>query len=137
MYASEQPADAVFYHGTRADLGVGELMSPGFNSNFGKRAPASWIYFSATLEAAIWDAELAQGEGRQRIYIVRPTGVFFDDPNLTDKKFPGNITQSYRSQSPLEIIGEVESWDGHDPEQLRVMQENVERAKQAGIEAID
>jgi hypothetical protein len=137
MYASEQPADAVFYHGTRADLTVGDLLSAGFSSNFGQRKQASWIYFSATLEAAIWGTELALGEGRERIYIVRPTRPFVDDPNLTDKKFPGNITQSYRSQMPLEIVGEVESWEGHSPEQLQHMKDNVERARQQGIEAID
>ncbi|SMQ64602.1 rifampin ADP-ribosylating transferase [Devosia lucknowensis] len=137
MYAAEQPADAVFYHGTRADLPIGGQISPGFRSNFGAGKPASWIYFAATLEAAIWGAELAQGEGRQRIYVVRPTGTFVDDPNLTDKKFPGNITQSYRSQAPLEIVGEVETWTGHPPEQLERMREGVERARKAGIEAID
>src|SRR5690606_17297456 len=110
---------------------------PGFNSNFGTGKKASWIYFAATLEAAIWGAELAQGEGRQRIYIVRPTGPFVDDPNLTDTKFPGNPTQSYRSQMPLEIVGEVEHWEGHPPEQLQKMKDSVERMRQAGIEAID
>lgn len=137
MYASEQPADAVFYHGTRADLKIGDRMIPGQKSNFGSGKPGSWIYFAATLEAAIWGAELAQGDGRERIYIVRPTGPFVDDPNLTDKKFPGNPTQSYRSQMPLEIIGEVESWQGHPPEQLQAMKDSVERLRLQGIEAID
>ena len=83
-----------FYHGTRADLRVGDLLAPGFNSNYGERK-LSWIYFSGTLDAAIWGCELAKGEGRERIYIVEPTGEFFDDPNLTDKRFPGNPTKSY------------------------------------------
>ena len=137
MYASEQPVDATYYHGTRADLAIGDLMSPGFKSNFGRGSPASRIYFSATLEAAIWGAELALGDGPQRIYVVRPTGAFVDDPNLTDKKFPGNPTQSYRSQMPLEIVGEVQTWQGHSPEQLQHMKDNVERMRQAGVEAID
>ena len=137
MYASEQPENAVFYHGTRADLTIGDLMVPGFNSNFGTGKPASWIYFSATLEAAIWGAELAQGEGRERIYIVRPTGPFVDDPNLTDTKFPGNPTQSYRSQLPIEVVGEVERWEGHPPDMLQKMKDSVERMRREGIEAID
>ncbi len=137
MYAADQSPTARFYHGTKADLKIGDLMAPGYKSNFGAGRPASWIYFAATLDAAIWGAELAQGEGRERIYIVRPTGTFVDDPNLTDKKFPGNPTQSYRSQMPLEVIGEVESWEGHSPEQLQNMRDGVERARQQGIEAID
>lgn len=127
----------IYYHGTRADLKTGDLLSPGYNSNFGQGKPASWIYFAATLDAAIWGAELAAGEGRQRIYIVEPTGEFVDGPNLTDKKFPGNPTKSYRSQQPLQIVGEVEDWVGHPPEQLQAMKDGVERMRKLGIEAID
>lgn len=132
-------ADATppFYHGTRTDLRPGDLLAPGYSSNYGARKAASWIYFSATLDAAIWGCELAQGEGGQRIYIVEPTGAFVDDPNLTDKKFPGNPTKSYRSQSPLRIIGEVTQWEGHSPERLQEMRDNIERLKAQGIEAID
>lgn len=83
----------LFYHGTKADLKPGDLLSAGHRSNFGEGTPLSWIYFSATLDAATWGAELAAGEGRGRIYIVEPTGPYVDDPNLTDKKFPGNPTQ--------------------------------------------
>lgn len=137
MYASEQPENAVFYHGTRADLVVGDLMTPGFKSNFGTEKPASWIYFSATLDAAIWGAELAQGDGRERIYVVRPTGPFVDDPNLTDTKFPGNPTQSYRSQMPLEVMGEVDHWEGHQPDVLQKMKNSVERMHREGVQAID
>jgi hypothetical protein len=125
-----------FYHGTRADLSVGDLLAPGFNSNY-REEKLSWIYFSASLDAAIWGCELAQGEGRERIYIVEPTGEFFDDPNLTDKKFPGNPTKSYRSRQPLRIIGEVTEWEGHSPEQLKAMKDHLERLRQLGIEAID
>ncbi len=126
-----------FYHGTKADLKQGDLIEPGFNSNYGKRNTAKYIYLTATLEAAIWGAELAFGEGRQRIYIVEPTGTIEDDPNLTDKKFPGNPTKSYRSQYPFKIIGEFSTWQGHSPEQLRTMKDNLERLKQQGIEAIE
>ena len=140
----EQPkmtyaADAVppFYHGTRADLKPGDLLSPGFRSNYAERK-LSWIYFSATLDAAIWGCELAKGEGRERIYIVEPTGEWFDDPNLTDKKFPGNPTSSYRSRAPLRILGEVEQWEGHPPERLEEMKEALARMEaEGGAQIID
>jgi hypothetical protein len=127
----------VFYHGTRADLAPGDLIAAGYNSNYGQQKAASWVYFSATLEAAIWGAELAAGEGRERIYIVQPTGDYVDDPNLTDKKFPGNPTRSYRSQAPLRVTGEVAQWQGHTPEQLSMMKDHIARLKEQGIEAID
>lgn len=95
-----------FYHGSRADLKVGDLIAVGHGSNYGARK-ASWVYLTGTLEAAIWGAELAAGGGRERIYVVEPTGQIVDDPNLTDKKFPGNPTQSYRSRDPLRVTGEV------------------------------
>jgi Rifampin ADP-ribosyl transferase len=126
-----------FYHGTRADLAVGDLLSPGFGSNYRERT-LSHIYFSAALESAIWGCELAAGEGRERIYIVEPTGDFEDDPNLTDKKFPGNVTMSYRSRAPLRIIGELETWNPHSPEQLQAMKDGLERLKAEGkAEIID
>jgi rifampin ADP-ribosylating transferase len=139
MRAMTYAADATppFYHGTRADLRPGDLIAPGFGSNYGSGKQASWAYFSATLEAAIWGAELAQGEGRERIYIVEPSGAFVDDPNLTDQKFPGNPTRSYRSQAPLRVLGEVPEWQGHSPEQLQHMKDHLERLKAAGVEAID
>jgi hypothetical protein len=128
MYARDVPAGTLFYHGTKADLAVGDLIRPGFGSNFVERE-LNHIYFSATLEAATWGAELARGEGRGRIYIVEPTGEYEDDPNLTDKKFPGNITASYRSRDPLRIVGEVEDWVGHTPEQLQAMKDGLARLK--------
>ncbi|WP_421928906.1 NAD(+)--rifampin ADP-ribosyltransferase [Neoaquamicrobium sediminum] len=127
----------LFYHGTRADLKKGDLIRAGYNSNFGAQKLASWVYLTATLDAAIWGAELAVGEGRQRIYIVEPAGAIEDDPNLTDKKFPGNPTQSYRTREPLRITGEVAEWQGHSPERLKEMKDNLERLKAQGIEAID
>jgi rifampin ADP-ribosylating transferase len=127
----------IFYHGTRADLKAGDLIAAGHNSNFGARKQSSWVYLTGTLDAAIWGAELAQGDGRERIYIVEPTGPIIDDPNLTDKKFPGNPTRSYRSREPLRVIGEVAEWEGHPPERLREMKDNLERLKAQGIEAID
>ena len=126
-----------FYHGTKADLKPGDLIEPGFYSNYGKRKKANYVYLTATLDAAVWGAELALGEGPGRIYIVEPTGPMEDDPNLTDKKYPGNPTKSYRSQSPLRITGEITDWQGHTPEQLNTMKEHLERLKQLGIEAIE
>lgn len=126
---------ATFYHGTRADLAVGDLLAAGRGSNY-RAAPMSWIYFSAALESAIWGCELAAGTGRERIYIVAPTGDWFDDPNLTDKKFPGNPTRSYRSRSPLRIVGEVESWEPHAPEVLQAMKDGLAKLKAEGKDVI-
>ena len=125
------------YHGTKANLKPGDLIEPGFNSNYGKRKKASYVYLSATLEAATWGAELALGEEPGRIYIVEPTGPIEDDPNLTDKKFPGNPTKSYRSRDPLRVTGEITDWQGHSPEQLNAMKEHLEQLKRLGIEAIE
>jgi rifampin ADP-ribosylating transferase len=135
MYARDVPPGTTFYHGTKADLKIGDLITPGFGSNFVERG-LKHIYFTATLEAATWGAELAKGEGRGRIYIVEPTGPFDDDPNLTDKKFPGNMTASYRSLQPLRVIGEVAEWVGHPPEQLRQMLDNLARMKAEGTATI-
>ncbi len=126
-----------FYHGTKADLKQGDLIESGFQSNYGKRKKASYVYLTATLDAAVWGAELALGEGPGRIYIVEPTGPMEDDPNLTDKKFPGNPTKSYRTQHPLRVSGEVMDWQGHSPEQLKAMKDHLEQLKQLGIEAIE
>jgi rifampin ADP-ribosylating transferase len=126
-----------FYHGTKANLKPGDLIEIGFNSNYGKRKKAKYIYLTATLDAATWGAELALGEGPGRIYIVEPTGPIEDDPNLTDKKFPGNPTKSYRTQHPLRVTGEITDWKGHPSEQLKAMKEHLENLKRLGIEAIE
>ena len=136
MYAKDVPPRTTFYHGTKADLNIGDLLGPGFGSNFVERE-LKHIYFSATLEAATWGAELAKGEGRARIYTVEPTGEFEDDPNLTDKKFPGNITASYRSTEPLRVTGEVEDWIGHTSEQLQAMRDGLARLKAEGADRIE
>lgn len=126
-----------FYHGTKADLKNGDLISVGFNSNYGKQKKANYVYLTATLDAAIWGAELALGNGKGKIYIVEATGPIEDDPNLTDKKFPGNPTRSYRSKDPIRIVGEISEWQGHSPEQLKAMKDHLEKLKQQGIEAIE
>ncbi len=137
MAVIENPNSQRFYHGTKADLKPADLIVAGFKSNYGKGKKAVYVYLSATLDAAIWGAELAFGEGSSRIYIVEPTGPIEDDPNLTDKKFPGNPTKSYRSHDPLLVTGEVTHWQGHSPEQLKEMKDGLERLKQLGIEAIE
>ncbi len=125
------------YHGTKVNFTVGDLIEPGFNSNYGKQKKASYVYLTATLDAAVWGAELALGEVPGRIYIVSPTGPLEDDPNLTDKKFPGNPTKSYRSSHALRVTGEVKDWQGHSEEQLLAMKDHLKHLKRLGIEAID
>lgn len=108
-----------FYHGTKADLQVGDLLTAGGNSNYKSDLKMNHIYFTASVNGAGLAAALAKGDGRERVYIVEPTGSFENDPNVTDKKFPGNPTRSYRSQAPLKIIGEVTDWVRQTPEQLQ------------------
>ncbi len=137
MTVIDDTAALRLYHGTKADLKPGDLIASGFRSNYGAGKVAAFVYLSATLEAATWGAELAAGDGSGRIYVVAPTGPVEDDPNLTDKKFPGNPTLSYRTRHPLRITGEVTGWKGHPPNQLQAMKANVERARQQGVEAIN
>ena len=125
-----------FFHGTKADLKVGDFLTKGFLSNYGDRR-AKYVYFAGTLDAAVWGEELAAGEGRQRIYVVEPTGEFEDDPNVTDKKLPGNPTKSYRTREPLRIVGEVMGWKGHSPEVLQNMKEHLEQLSRMGIGEIE
>lgn len=126
-----------FFHGTKADLQVGDLVSAGRSSNFGAGATANFVYLTGTLDAAVWGAELALGADRGRIYLVEPTGPFEDDPNLTDQKFPGNVTRSYRTREPLRVVAEVVAWRGHEPDVLQRMLDFVAKAKAEGIEAIN
>jgi Rifampin ADP-ribosyl transferase len=137
MTKSDDTIQGPFYHGTRAALKTGDLIAAGYSSNYGQRKTAGWVYLSATMEAAIWGAELALGEGWERIYIIEPMGEIMDDPNLTDKKFPGNPTKSYRSREPLRVIGEIAKWQGHPPERLKAMKDHIEELKRLGVEAID
>ena len=134
---SHQEGIEMFYHGTKADLKAGDLIKPGFDSNYDKEKKARHVYFAATLDAAVWGAELAVGEGRGRIYLVEPMGEYEDDPNLTDKKFPGNPTKSYRTTASLRVTGEIENWEGHPPEVLKAMKDNIKKLKEQGVEVID
>ena len=126
-----------FFHGTKADLKLGDQIVASYNSNYGERAQAKYVYLTSNLNAAIWGAELAIGEGPGRIYVVEPTGSFEDDPNLTDKKYPGNPTNSYRTRDPLLVIGEVIEWQEHSPEEIRLRKENLERLLQNGAKIIE
>jgi rifampin ADP-ribosylating transferase len=130
-----------FYHGTKARLAVGELLRPGYTSNYAEGRVLRHIYFSAALEPAIWGAELAiafaGGEGRGHIYIVEPTDPFEDDPNLTNKRFPGNPTQSYRTRGALRIVGEVETWQGHSDDAIRAMVESLRALQGRGLAVIE
>ncbi len=137
MAAIDDLSSQRLYHGTKAGLKPGDLIEPGYNSNYGKRKKAAYIYLTATLDAATWGAELALGEGPGRIYMVEPTGPIADDPNLTDKKYPGNPTKSYRTRDPLRVTGEVTDWNGHSPEELKAMKDHLERLRRLGVEAIE
>lgn len=115
-----------FYHGTKADLQVGDLLTAGFRSNYDERVVMNHIYFTALPKGAGLAAEMAKGDGKPRVYLVEPTGLFEDDPNVTNKKFPGNPTRSYRSALPLRIIGELESWEPFDPDFIQQLKRRVE-----------
>ena len=134
---SDEAGQPGYLHGTRAALAPGDLIEPGRASNYGQRAAARFVYLTATLDAATWGAELAVGDGPGRIYRVEPTGPIEDDPNLTDQKFPGNPTRSYRTRAPLRVVGELRDWRGHAPEQLAAMRAGLARLAEQGIDAIE
>ncbi|RYD95240.1 MAG: NAD(+)--rifampin ADP-ribosyltransferase [Sphingobacteriales bacterium] len=126
LQSRKQPADkGPFYHGTRADLPAGALLTPGGNSNYKSGLTMNHIYFTAIVNGAGLAAALAQGEGTEKIYIVEPTGSFENDPNVTDKKFPGNPSRSYRSLEPLKIVGTVADWEKITPEVLQQWREKL------------
>lgn len=130
-----------FFHGTRVDLAPGDLLVAGRESNFQPGRVMRHVYFAAALETAVWGAELAAalaGEpARGRVYVVEPVGPYEDDPNVTDKKFPGNPTRSYRSRSPLRVVGEVLDWPAHEPEVLEAMLQSLERLREQGLDVIE
>jgi Rifampin ADP-ribosyl transferase len=131
------PFTQTYFHGTKADLKVGDLIEVGYNSNYGQRKSAEYIFLSATIDAAIWGAELAFGEAPERIYLVEATGEIEDDPDLTNKKFPGNPTKSYRSTHPFKVVGEVTIWKGHTTEQVKAMKDGLKRLKEQGINSLN
>ncbi|RZK48795.1 MAG: NAD(+)--rifampin ADP-ribosyltransferase [Pedobacter sp.] len=134
---SASPFTQTYFHGTKADLQIGDLIKTGNPSNYGLRVQAKYIFLSATLDAAIWGAELAHGEGKERIYLVEPTGEIENDPDLTDKKFPGNPTMSYRSKHPFKVVGELKSWQGHPAEQVLAMKEAVAKMLEKGVHSLN
>jgi len=128
-----------YHHGTCADVQQGDRTEPGYASNVGSRRKADHASLTATVDGTVWGAELALGEGPGRIYVVEPTGPIGDDPNLTDKKVPGNPTRSHRPRDPLVVVvvGVLAPWEGHAPDVLQAMKDNVTRARESGMEAID
>src|SRR6188768_3834879 len=123
---TDDPSDhGPFYHGTKADLRVGDLLTAGSTSNYNSNVTMNHIYFTALVNGAGLAAALAKGDGRERVYIVEPTGAFENDPNVTDKKFPGNPTRSYRSRAPLKIVGEVTEWVRPSPAELQTFREKL------------
>lgn len=130
-----------FYHGTRIAFSVGEEASPGHFSNFHEGRVSNHVYFAALLEAAIWGAELATAlagsNERGHVYVVEPTGPFEDDPNVTNKRFPGNVTRSYRTRHPLRIVSEVRDWEGHSPETVQGMLDGIARLRAQGLDVIE
>lgn len=120
-----------FFHGTKAELRIGDLLEPLNLSNY-QNKKSNYIYFTATLNAAKWGAELASSDSKERIYIVEPLGEFENDPNLTDKRFPGNPTRSYRSESPLKIVAELGSWERHSDEEINNMLSSLKKLSDEG-----
>jgi rifampin ADP-ribosylating transferase len=133
--------DGPFFHGTKSTLAVGDELVPGFGSNFQAGRVSNNIYFSALVETAVWGAELATalaGNGeRGHVYVVEPLGPFEDDPNVTNKRFPGNVTRSYRTRSPLRVVGEVDDWTGHDPDVLKGMLDSLALLREQGLDVIE
>ncbi|MCX6466741.1 MAG: NAD(+)--rifampin ADP-ribosyltransferase [Pseudonocardiales bacterium] len=126
----------ILLHGTKADLAVGDLLVPGHLSNFESGRIMNHVYVTETLDAAVWGAELARGDGPGRIYIVEPTGMLEDDPNVTDKKLPGNPTRSYRTREPVRIVGELEDWPGHTPGALQMMKDGLADLRRRGVDVV-
>ncbi len=140
-YARCEHIRGPFYHGTKSALEAGDELVPGYGSNFQEGRVSNHIYFTALVDTAAWGAELAAalaGSGeRGRVYVVEPLGPFEDDPNVTDKRFPGNPTQSYRTRHPLRVVGEVDSWEGHDPEVLKGMLDHLAKLREQGLDVIE
>jgi hypothetical protein len=140
-YESHGHITGPFFHGTKTALDVGVELVPGYGSNFQEGRVSNNIYFTALVDTAAWGAELATAlagsDERGHIYVVEPLGPFEDDPNVTDKKFPGNVTQSYRTRDPLRIVAEVDDWEGHAPEVLKGMLDSLARLREQGLDVIE
>ncbi|BDX34297.1 NAD(+)--rifampin ADP-ribosyltransferase [Mycobacterium antarcticum] len=132
----EVHASGAYLHGTKAALAVGDLLMPGRESNYAPGRIMNHVYVTQTLDAAVWGAEMAVGDGPGRIYVVEPEGALEDDPNVTDKKLPGNPTLSYRTSEPVRIVGELVDWVGHTPEQLQTMRSGLADLRRRGLDVI-
>lgn len=132
----EPHESGAYLHGTKADLEVGDLLLPGRTSNYQEHRVMNHVYVTKTLDAAVWGAEMARGDGRCRVYVVEPEGAVEDDPNVTDKKLPGNPTMSYRTREPVRIVGELTDWVGHSEEQLTAMQDGLAELRRRGLDVI-
>ncbi|MER6848813.1 NAD(+)--rifampin ADP-ribosyltransferase [Streptomyces flaveolus] len=119
-----------FFHGTKAELQIGDHLTAGFRSNYRPEIVMNHVYFTALRDGAGLAAELAAGDGAPRVYVVEPTGEFENDPNVTDKKFPGNPTRSYRSREPLRIVGEITDWTRQTPEALQMWRDRLAAIRQ-------
>jgi Rifampin ADP-ribosyl transferase len=142
-YENYEHITGPFFHGTRFTLAMGDELVPGYPSNFQQGRVSNNIYFTALVDTAAWGAELAtalggvEGGGRGHIYVVEPLGPFEDDPNVTNKRFPGNITESYRTRHPLRVVGEVDDWPGHDPQTLKGMLDHLALLREQGLDVIE
>lgn len=139
-YDRFEHVEGPFFHGTSVEFAIGDQLIPGQPSNYHDGRVANHVYFAALLEPAVWGAELAValgGRGRERIYVVEPTGPFEDDPNVTNKRFPGNVTQSYRTRHPVRIVSQLETWEPHPPEVLQGMLDNLARLRAEGRDLIE
>jgi hypothetical protein len=140
-YESCGHVEGPFFHGTRFSLATGDELVPGRGSTFEAGRVSNHVYFSALVETATWGAELATAlagtEERGHVYVVEPLGPFEDDPNVTDKRFPGNPTRSYRTRHPLRVVDEVADWQGHDPEVLQGMLDSLARLREQGLDVIE
>ncbi|WP_029429462.1 NAD(+)--rifampin ADP-ribosyltransferase [Blastococcus sp. URHD0036] len=134
-------AEGPFFHGTKGEFRAGDELVPGHGSNFQAGRVSNNVYFTSLVSTAAWGAQLASAlagrADRGRIYVVEPLGEFEDDPNVTDKKFPGNPTRSYRTRSPLRVMGELEEWEPHPPEALQAMLDGLERLREQGLDVIE
>jgi rifampin ADP-ribosylating transferase len=130
-----------FFHGTKSTIEIGTHLVPGYGSNYQDGRVSNHLYFSALIDTAAWGAQLASAlagdEGRGHIYVVEPEGPFEDDPNVTNKRFPGNVTESYRTRHPVRVVSEVEDWQGHSPEALATMLDNLARLREQGLDVIE
>lgn len=137
MSDSPKEFEQSFFHGTRADFKVGEMIKPNFESNYVADMKSKYVYFTSNLAVAAWGGELASGNGKARIYVVKAVGSFEDDPNVTNKRFPGNPTNSFRSTDMLEVIGEVMGWSGHSPEEIKKRKESIDELFKSGAGIIE